>query len=108
VDGADVWVVNRDGNSVTELNAADGGVVRILSAASYGFDSPDGIVADGAQLWVANGDSVTELNAADGRLVRTLSGRSYGFDVPAGIAVDGSQLWTANEDGNSVTELSAG
>ena len=32
VDGTHVWVANDDGNSVTELNASNGSLVRVLSA----------------------------------------------------------------------------
>jgi hypothetical protein len=100
---------------VTELNAGNGSVVQILSNASYGFDSPQGITMDGTHVWIADGGgdsssggSVTELNAANGGWVRTLSGASYGFADPWAIAVDGTHVWVANHQGNSVTELPAG
>jgi hypothetical protein len=118
VDGSHVWVASL-GGSVTELNAGNGSLVRILSSSGYGFSSPEGIAADGTHVWVtnlgggANGNgSVTEVNASNGSLVRILSGASYGFNGPWGIAADGTHVWVTNYGhpgtGHSVTELSAG
>ena len=63
MDGADVWVANRTGASLTELNAGDGNLVRTLSGGLYHFDGPAGIAVDGSQLWVTNayGNSVTQI-----------------------------------------------
>jgi hypothetical protein len=115
VDGADIWVVNTTGNSVTELAASNGSWVRTLSGSSYHLDSPIGIAVTDAHIWVLNagapgsGDgSVTELAAANGSWVRTLSGGSYGFSYPAGIVADGNDLWVVNGGASgSVTELAA-
>jgi DNA-binding beta-propeller fold protein YncE len=64
VDGTDVWVANMGG--LTELNAATGAPIRVVTGPSYEFDDPSAIAADGAHLWVANSgaDSVTELPAS--------------------------------------------
>ena len=89
---------NRDGDSVTELNASTGALVQVITGSSYGFDSPDAISSDGTHVWVANpdGDSVTELTRLDGALVQVISGSSYGFDDPDAIASDGTHVWVAN------------
>ena len=68
-----VWVANWGDNSVTELNAKDGSLVKVLSASSYGFNYPIAITSDNlGHVWVVNvvGSSVTELNAKDGSLVQ--------------------------------------
>ena len=113
-DGSHVWVANIEtespgGNSVTELDASTGALLRVLSASSYGFDDPDAISSDGTDVWVANGEgnSVTELDASTGALVQVLSASSYGFDDPGAISSDGADVWVANGAGNSVTELDA-
>ena len=51
------------GDSVTEVNASDGSLVRVLSDSSYGLDSPIGITFDGSHLWTVNngGNSVTAI-----------------------------------------------
>jgi hypothetical protein len=122
VDGPHVWVANEGdgdgrGGSVTELDAGDGGWVRTLSGARYGFNAPYSIASAHGRIWVTNlypgvdGGSVTELNAGDGSWVATLTGGCYSFDSPHGIAVDGSHIWVANsgasQAGGSVTELNA-
>jgi hypothetical protein len=61
--GTHVWVCNIGGasGSLTELNASDGSLTRTL-AATFGIIGPQGTVADGTHLWVADGaNSVTEL-----------------------------------------------
>jgi hypothetical protein len=58
-------VANYVGNSVTELAAATGALVKVISGSSYGFNYPDAVSSDGTHVWVANGNgqSVTELPA---------------------------------------------
>jgi DNA-binding beta-propeller fold protein YncE len=64
-DRTHVWVANYVGNSVTELAAATGALVKVISGSSYGFNYPDAVSSDGTHVWVANGNgqSVTELPA---------------------------------------------
>jgi uncharacterized protein YjbI with pentapeptide repeats len=81
-DGSHLWVANLNGDSVTELNAADGNWVRTLSGGSYGFSYPEGIASDGSHLWVTNfgAPSVTEW----GRLIPAVSrSRRPGAQLPA-------------------------
>lgn len=115
-DGTHLWIANSNGNSVIEVNASDGSLVRTLSKGSYRFSGPGAIAFDGSHLWIVNnaGDSVTEVNVKDGSWVRTISNSSdsrYGFSRPAGIAFDGSHLWVTNigggSGGGSVTEVNA-
>jgi hypothetical protein len=79
ISGANVWVTNTDarqinGNSVTELNASTGAVVRVLNSAKYQFNGPWGIASGDNHIWVANagGNSVTEFNANNGSLIRVI------------------------------------
>jgi hypothetical protein len=108
VDGPYLWVANG-GGSVTELNADNGSLVRVLSARSYGFNYPDAIAVDGTHVWVANynDNSVTELNTVDGSLVQVLSSASYDLVNPDVIAIYGTHLWVAYHYGDSVVELNA-
>jgi DNA-binding beta-propeller fold protein YncE len=65
-DGTRVWVADSGGNAVTELNAATGALVQVLTGSRYGFSDPVAVAADGTRVWVANGDSdsVTEFPAS--------------------------------------------
>ena len=49
-----VWVANYSGNSVTELSASTGALVKVIGGSSYGFDDPVAIASDGTHVWVAN------------------------------------------------------
>src|SRR5438445_9026441 len=68
-DGADVWVSNQYGASVTELRANDGTNLGTFSVGS----GPTGIAFDGANIWTANsfGSDVTKLRASDGKVLGT-------------------------------------
>jgi len=98
VQGQHVWVTNANANSVTELSATDGSLVRVVSLGDATQTvEPMGVAADNSDVWVAGlgNSSVTELNATDGSIVRTLS--SGGLNGPVDVAVGGSTVWTANQ-----------
>jgi hypothetical protein len=111
--GTDLWVI--DGDSVEELNASNGSVIRTLSGTKYQFGAPTGIAAHGTYVWVANGSSLTEVNASTGAPIRVLWGSQWAAIQPTGIADDGTHLWITspadkwvdpalNQDGPSVTQ----
>ncbi len=102
-DGSHLWVAN--GNSMTELNAADGAQVRTLSDFSF----PSSIAVEGSHLWVANGGglSVTELNTADGSQVRSLAASQYSIYNPVAIAADSVHVWIAEGAYDAVTEVNS-
>jgi hypothetical protein len=62
-DGTHVWVANVE--SVTELSAKTGRLVKVISGSPYDFNTPDAIASDRTDMWVANdtGQSVTEFPA---------------------------------------------
>ena len=68
-DGTHVWVTNAD-NTVTELLASTGALVRVISGSSYHFNGPWAISSDGTHVWVANeaGDSVSGVLRVHGRV----------------------------------------
>ena len=78
-NGSRVWTTNSKGassggttNSVVELNAGTGALVRIINAKADGLNGPSDIVVENSKLWVLNAESITELNAVDGSLVRVI------------------------------------
>ena len=109
-DGTHVWVVNKGGNSVTELDASSGTTVQVISGSSFGFNQPTAVFSDGTHVWVANtwGNSVVELDASTGSLVRVIGGApsttpwnwplSGEFDFPTGITSDGSHVWVLSNN----------
>lgn len=58
-------MANNFGNSVTELSAKTGGLVKVISGPRYKFSGPSAIAEDRTHVWVANfaGQSVTEFPA---------------------------------------------
>jgi hypothetical protein len=92
-----VWVASQSNNSVTELDASNGHLIRTLSGKSYSFDSPNAIAADPTHVWVVNGgnNSVTELSSS-GSVVGVLSNEGYEVASQDAIADDGKHVWIVN------------
>jgi DNA-binding beta-propeller fold protein YncE len=67
---------SEDGNSVTDVDAATGQLVRAINGAQYGFHWRAGIAVVGTRIWVAdsNSNSLTEVDAATGKIVKVLVG----------------------------------
>jgi len=89
-DGTHVWVVNgaddyrgrMHGDSVTELNASNGSLVRVILLHRGIYSDPYGLVSNGTDVWVTDvgggedgySSIVLELSAATGAVVRTIGG----------------------------------
>jgi len=88
-DGTHVWVVNgsvsyrghRRGDSITELNAANGSLVRVIQLHDGVYADPVDVVSNGVDVWITDAGggtygigSVIELNASNGAVVRTIVG----------------------------------
>jgi hypothetical protein len=93
LDGSALWVANKAGNSVTEVNAATGAYMAIIQGPQYHLDGPTALKLIGQDLFVANGPghSVTELNAKTGAVVRVMAATNYGFNDPVAMASQGSR-----------------
>ena len=70
-DGANIWVANVDGRSVTKLRANDGALLGTFTLEGR----PYGVAFDGANIWVAinSSDKITKLRASDGALLGTFT-----------------------------------
>jgi hypothetical protein len=86
-DGTHVWIVNgsetvrnqRRGDTLTELNATDGSLVRVIRLHQGIYSDPVAVVANGIDVWVsdegggtAGTGCVIELSAVTGRVVRII------------------------------------
>lgn len=106
-----LWIANQGGDSVSELDARTGSLVRLITGRQYHFNYPAAIVGSGDDLWVANegGNSVTEFSARTGAVVRVLSSRSFRFDGPDALAADRTDVFVGSDSGvqggNVVTEV---
>jgi hypothetical protein len=107
--GGHLWVTNQAGNSVSEINPANGSWMATFHSSVYGFDHPTAITSSGPDLFVANGGgSVTELLASSGALVRTISGPQFGFVNPVAIGIAGGTVLVLNAGRPTATPPVAG
>src|SRR5215469_6128121 len=60
-DGANIWVGNQDGNTVTKLRASDGALLGTFNVGN----TPSSVAFDGVNIWVGNenGGNITKLRA---------------------------------------------
>ena len=113
VGAGHLWVTNQLGNSVTEVNPANGAwLATFTNAGGYDFNRPDGIARVGADLFVANaGGTVTEMSSNDGSLVRHIAGASYGLVNPVAVTSSGDVVLVLNAgratSSGSLTEIDA-
>jgi outer membrane protein assembly factor BamB len=111
VSDGHVWISNFLSKSVSELNASNGSLVRVISARDDRFSNPDDVVATSKHVWITNfasgnsaKSSVTELNASNGSLVRVIDARSDDIENPQQLVLSGKHLWVV---GRYITELNA-
>lgn len=86
-DGTHVWIVNgsvytrggRRGDSITELNALNGSLIRVVQLHDGIYSDPVGLVSNGVDVWVTDSaggaigiGSVIEFNAATSAVVRVI------------------------------------
>jgi outer membrane protein assembly factor BamB len=107
VSGSHLWIANDQYWNVTELNASNGSLVRVISAKADELNGPGPMAVSGSHVWVSNaaGDSITELNASSGALVRVINARAgccaprsgtFEWAGPTALTVSGPHLWVAD------------
>jgi hypothetical protein len=116
-NGPDLFVADRsigtgpiEANSVTEVNAPTGALVRVLAGARFRFNYTYDMVVDGSDLLVGNlglpnrdDAGITEVDIAAGVVPKVLSGPDFAH--PIAMAVNGTDLLVANNNSNgSVVE----
>jgi len=105
--GANLWIANYAGNSVTETNSA-GAWIRTVAGAKYGFRQPDAIANYRSDVFVVNhGGSVTELSSNTAALVRIIAGPRYAFGSPTAAVEHGGDIFVVNTARETVTEFNA-
>lgn len=100
-DGANIWVTNSGGVSVTKIAEATGAQVGIYPVQA----TPNGVAFDGTNIWVANNGSntVTKLAASTGNVI----GNYSTGNTPQGVLFDGTNIWVTNNADNTVTKYVA-
>jgi hypothetical protein len=103
-DGADLWVANSLGDSVSRVRASDGELLGTWTGATRAW----GVLVAMGRVFVTGSTSPGRLYRIDpsdpAGAVATLS--SALGNAPKGIAFDGQRIWTANDD--SVSRITPG
>lgn len=96
----DVWVANKGDETVTELEAGTGAVVRTIKVTA----EPVAITADAADAWVVVGEGIVdEIEASTGTVIRTIGATTESV----AISSDGTDVWVASEKGERLDEIEA-
>jgi outer membrane protein assembly factor BamB len=91
-----MWVGNSSGNSITEINSANGELVRYVTTRAEKSLRSDAMVVSGSHLWATAKYSIGEFNLSDGSLVRVIDKTADEINSPDEIAVQGSHVWVLN------------
>jgi outer membrane protein assembly factor BamB len=111
VTGRALFVADRGNNAVTEINEANGALIRVVRG--QGLQAPDGIAVSNGRVWVADSASnaATAINASNGAVIATYSDAdgSYGFGQPSTVIADRGNVYVMTPFGSSpmVTKVSA-
>jgi hypothetical protein len=130
IQGSHLWITNGNEefgmgtsnyplakySSITELNAGNGSLVRVINAPADKLLEPGPIAVSGSHIWVVNSNStqssratLIELNASNGSLVRIYGGNTDGLNGVLNMTVTSNDVWLTNSNGSegSVTELNS-
>ena len=97
-DGADIWVANDGGGSVSRVRASDGKLLETWTGATTAF----GVVVAMGRIFVTGQTSPGRLYRIDptqpaGAVTTVASDLG---NTPRGIAFDGARIWSANVSGS--------
>ena len=107
--GGHLWVTNKAGNSLTEIDPTTGAWMGSFLGRRYGFSRPTAITSTGSDLFVANETgSLSEVRASNGAAIRTISGTDYRFLHPIALAISGNTVLVLNAGSPSATPAVAG
>ena len=101
-DGQHLWITDNGAGLITEINAADGSLVKVINANGL----PQNGAFDGVHVWVTTfGGPVDEVDPSTDTIISTLTTAAYHFQDTGGIAFDGSHLWIADLKANTLTAI---
>jgi sugar lactone lactonase YvrE len=102
-DGADLWVANIGGNSVSRVRASDGKLLETWTGAPFAI----GVLAAMGHVFVTGGTNLYRIDPSQAAGAVTTVASNLGSQAE-GIAFDGSRIWTANFTGGSVSIATPG
>jgi len=117
-NGQTAWVLNAHNESVTELDAGTGALIRVVhlhigapaSAISGNYYSPLDMAISGSRVLVSDltgtGNQIIELNALSGSVIRVLEAGNGPWHNTRGIlAADGDHVWITGSTYGQLVEL---
>jgi len=112
-DGTNIWVANWRGNSLTEIDASTGALIRTISGSN--IEAPISLAVVGTNLWVGNFPntgvpaSFAIINTVTGNSVKTLTqgqlGPHWTIEWPICMVAAGMDVWVADQGGVDVSEF---
>jgi hypothetical protein len=103
-----VWLANKSGNSLTELDNTGAAVSPATGFAANSLSAPAALAIDNTgYVWVANsGNSSLAKLSPSGTVLATYTGG--GLNIPDTIAIDANaNLWLGNASNGTVSEFSS-
>ena len=102
-DGANIWIADHEGNTVTQLRASDGTVLGVLAVGT----APLYLTFDGANIWVTNegSDTVSKISVPSTTVVSTInvSPSSLDYAYQTGANLPQAQTLMVSGGGAAVT-----
>ena len=98
-DGVNLWTANSTG-SISRVSVVNG-----LDSTFTGFGSPDDILWDGSNLWLADGgdNTLKRVDPSNGTVLESISG----FGGANKLLFDGTNIWVSNFSANNVMVVRA-
>lgn len=102
-DGADLWVANNLGGTISRVQASDGKLLQTWTGAT----TPRGVLVAKNRIFITgtgNPGNLYQIDPTQTPGAVTTVTSSLGAN-PSGIAFDGSRVWTANSSSVSIVTL---
>ena len=103
--GNNLWIANKGDNTVQEMDATTGEILKTITIANSDGSQPDDIAVDDSHLWLTFYGSavVAEIDPVAGTVIKTIPvGNSAD-----GVTSNGTFVWVANSGDDSITKIDA-
>lgn len=101
------WIPMFSNNTVVELNATTGKLVRVFTKIADKLSAPNSLGIEGTDLWVSNYSSgnASEVNFVNGMLVRTVRASDGCLKSPVQLLAGTSQVWVLSSAGQCLLKI---
>jgi outer membrane protein assembly factor BamB len=99
-----LWVANKSGSHLSELNASTGSFDRILRVRRASLDAVTSIAVADRVVWVARAGTKTLVIGVNSKTGRTVQCASHKFGFPA-VFSDGRHIWVVDRAESRLSEV---